>query len=563
MEELKIKLSNLPGEDDNFKCDICNNYLSISPILFNESIGYICGRCHKEGETEKYDSSVIFQIQSLYEKVAKYMIFPCRHSVNGCKKDLKWNEVQEHEDVSCEFKEIRCPFSVQFQIKYTEESYCAWEGKTSEFVNHLIENHNNYSSENLELVISRTESCGNRIFFSKIMESFVIVIMRYEETSGQYYFNIFMNASHTICKGYYYDVELLDEHEIKSIVLPGNNIKPVSILYSKNALEIEMESIHKLLKKPDKIIFRCKIYKIQGDKVELFNKNGDKAIKTPQKSDIIGGILPELKCFCGNLLYPPIRVCLNGHNCCVNCKQNITHCSQCNNTFLPGSNTTLEVLSLLPKYPCRNKVLGCGFEADCTTLQDHEYNCIFTEKNCILKCNNWKGTNTEMLAHIRSNHSFLNLNQVYTYDSKSKYSAIWFDNKLFLLTIDFKGIGNSLLIKLQCLGMVRAEYKYEFTLLNSYENIKLIMYHICQPLLYEAPQKKLEHQPQITKTEQTPIDFVPSTLNSFGSVTGTSATSCATGIFNFSKRTERFPTTFNLRILPQKSILGFFLKLVI
>ncbi|KAK9887467.1 hypothetical protein WA026_022614 [Henosepilachna vigintioctopunctata] len=91
------------GENGELNCSNCRNYLSIGPVLYNSIFGYICGRkpCAWLASSDGDNTN-----QVLYENVAKFLLFPCKFRGDGCVSELKWGEVEQHEEV-CEYKNLK------------------------------------------------------------------------------------------------------------------------------------------------------------------------------------------------------------------------------------------------------------------------------------------------------------------------------------------------------------------------------------------------------------------------------------------------------------------------
>ncbi|KAJ8929155.1 hypothetical protein NQ314_018179 [Rhamnusium bicolor] len=88
-------------EVDTLKCSICDNYLSMSPILIVSADGpdQVCGRC-KDIPKFKLIRNIAF------EKLAKFVKFPCIYEI--CPEKIAWGEARRHELI-CSQRNMRCP----------------------------------------------------------------------------------------------------------------------------------------------------------------------------------------------------------------------------------------------------------------------------------------------------------------------------------------------------------------------------------------------------------------------------------------------------------------------
>lgn len=68
-------------ENNLLRCNICTHFLSVSPVMHNDSLGSICGResCKQFTTLERKNYR-----QKAYEAVARFLNFPCMYKENGC-----------------------------------------------------------------------------------------------------------------------------------------------------------------------------------------------------------------------------------------------------------------------------------------------------------------------------------------------------------------------------------------------------------------------------------------------------------------------------------------------
>ncbi|KAK9877183.1 hypothetical protein WA026_016932 [Henosepilachna vigintioctopunctata] len=486
-----LLILNPDDENKEYRCDVCYKYLSISPILFSDRIGSVCGRCYNDEDLDLLSTETIFHIQKAYENIANYIIFPCIYHNNGCNKQLRWCEVRDHEEM-CDYKNIICPlsyptFNAQYECDPTD--ICEWKGINKDLIQHIRNSHSNCVSNSNELAIlsldedMRNDEC-NKILFFEVDGIFAIAVLYYFKNFECYYCNVLIDSSFKDCELFYYDLEILDITNKRCLILPGNKVDSLLgrnlTIKKKIGLELDIEMIKQFLKKSDIMTLSFKVMKVFKDKTEYLIKE---ASHESDKETLI----PDVNCPCGGYLFFPVNICKNGHNCCEVCKFTNGFCQKCKTGFMKKTNSTLGNITTLTKYSCKNKPKGCTYTFEYDDLFKHENNCNLTTKNCVLKCN-WKGTNQEMVKHMREKHCILQLKKENTFDQQvqSKSYPILFDNKIFILTIEYK-FECPLFISMQCLGLEKWDYEFEFRILSSSTSINLLSTHICQPLTFEFP----------------------------------------------------------------------------
>ncbi|KAL3270269.1 hypothetical protein HHI36_009322 [Cryptolaemus montrouzieri] len=179
------------NENSELKCAICRKCLSVQPILHNSVYGNICGRwkCNSLGNSKGQNHE-----QQAYENVARYLIFPCMYRDNGCNAELKWSDVQLHEE-ACQFKKFFCPLSNNAFLKQGEK-VCIWTGEISEFPNHVVESHSNrFFCESLVIDFQRNYTHEREIFFSKVLEDIILVIFHVNDSKSALFCKVWAGIS--------------------------------------------------------------------------------------------------------------------------------------------------------------------------------------------------------------------------------------------------------------------------------------------------------------------------------------------------------------------------------
>lgn len=157
-------------------------------------------------------------------------------------------------------------------------------------------------------------------------------------------------------------------------------------------------------------------------------------------------LLEELECpICSNYMISPIYICQGGHSICKECKQKIAKCGFCESPIGTTRNFTLEKLSGLVKYPCRNVNDGCSFIGDSTNIREHEASCSLLKVSCPLKRHtkcSWKGEESSVSGHVRVGHMGCSWISLKAYMCRNLNSTVYedfhlieHDNQLFKLCL--------------------------------------------------------------------------------------------------------------------------------
>lgn len=111
---------------NRLRCAKCNGYLTVTPIILQETGKSICGRCATKVPCEKNIRN------EAYEKVLKYTKIPCQYKQYGCKELLAADNIIEHEQ-NCAYGLHSCPLA--------EEDNCTWTGHRNEIKDHFTKKH--------------------------------------------------------------------------------------------------------------------------------------------------------------------------------------------------------------------------------------------------------------------------------------------------------------------------------------------------------------------------------------------------------------------------------------
>lgn len=89
---------------ENLVCDGCKKYLSVGPIKVYASRRVLCHRCVKNSYCDATDGAV----NSLYNRIADQLIFPCINRYEGCSDLLSYKDMLSHEK-KCVSGSYKCP----------------------------------------------------------------------------------------------------------------------------------------------------------------------------------------------------------------------------------------------------------------------------------------------------------------------------------------------------------------------------------------------------------------------------------------------------------------------
>lgn len=110
--------------------------------------------------------------------------------------------------------------------------------------------------------------------------------------------------------------------------------------------------------------------------------------------------LLELECpVCTNYMAPPIRQCTTGHSICERCRNKLSKCPLCQETFTQARNLTLESLASKMRYPCLNRNAGCRAKLALNERDTHEISCSYNNFKCAVERCSWSGQYDQIAMH--------------------------------------------------------------------------------------------------------------------------------------------------------------------
>ena len=129
-----------------------------------------------------------------------------------------------------------------------------------------------------------------------------------------------------------------------------------------------------------------------------------------ESTDLEQNLLNHLECpVCYELIRPPITMCVNGHNICNICKQQVSDCPKCKEEFVSARNLALEDLARQVMYPCKYRSNGCTENFNLDKIVVHEATCRYIPQVCpVAKLGigicSWSGSYNDIKAHLEENH---------------------------------------------------------------------------------------------------------------------------------------------------------------
>jgi hypothetical protein len=106
---------------------------------------------------------------------------------------------------------------------------------------------------------------------------------------------------------------------------------------------------------------------------------------------------------------PPIKLCVNGHKICENCRVIVHQCPTCGQGLIHERNLGLEDLARRVKYPCKYRSYGCTEMFDHDEIEGHQMNCLHIPQKCPVAklafgfCS-WTGNYSDIKGHVKENH---------------------------------------------------------------------------------------------------------------------------------------------------------------
>lgn len=352
-------LNVLSDEDaESLRCSKCQYYLNVPPIKSSvDGKVYQCGRCDN-------DDLKINIRNFAYEKIAKYMMFPCIYP--NCSVKVEYTKVQQHE-IECIYRTILCPNPDCEQIILCNK-----------IIDHFNECHKAAIMSDVALR------------FHKLDKGIDLGLLVHD---GQPYFCIVTSNGKFFKVGVY---------SVNSQVNQKFNIDLYTLTFQKRKVSLSGE---KIVTFDDKIhCIKCYLGKCnlkahwngvfsKGILFEISTELDVVSIRSILKSETIcykisietnkhlqvtienGDLIRRItECaICKEYMSPPINCCQTGHIICSNCQKTMSKCPTCLSSFISARNYAVEELCTNVIIPCQNTT--CDFVGGLKDLHIHEEKC--------------------------------------------------------------------------------------------------------------------------------------------------------------------------------------------
>lgn len=353
-----------------FRCKLCKLRLD-HPIMQVQQIGNICGSCYGRGVFT--DAVPDLQLEEDLTKV----IFPCKYQDRGCIFEASFLIVCYHER-RCNFRNRVCPLAY--------ESECGHK-LIPDLIVHFEDCHRHrvLQFEDNEVVVNNPlETCDIfylirlkfkyfllRIKLDNFRQLVLYAFYYFDHCNDPYTFNLHINSEYFTLTSISFNS--LHESEIDYIFNENHGLK----------MDLSM-------------------LKINLTNAVTFIANYEHA---PLKEE-----LKSFECpICFYYMVDEIHTCARGHSVCHVCKKKMVKCPSCSSSF-SGRNYSLETLSKVVKFPCKNSSL-CNKYITGNDYKTHSLNCSYEIHKCPFaktsdRCA-WKGLYHALLVHLRTTHEGL------------------------------------------------------------------------------------------------------------------------------------------------------------
>lgn len=311
---------NLRNDYRDLICSVCKKYLSVSPIFTSDDgKSNKCGRCTGRQYSEK-----TLMRNKTYEKLAKFMQFPCSESRN-CKEILAWGKVINHELV-CPFRPILCP-----------HSNCLETYEINTVLSHFCKKHKVYSESVIshdlcgkfgetDVILIDTKNCRFLACFLFEDEFLWINVFTLSTRETGYKFAVAFNSQ--TCKVEYnprfigtYSEDSCSTATIHSkFAIKQEFLKHLLDIDETNSMTIKLEILDRKEAKHSQLV---DIKNISFENMVL------KAIECP---------------ICFEIMRANIYLCYTGHSLCAKCKTKTSRCPTCISPYHNSRNYALEAL---------------------------------------------------------------------------------------------------------------------------------------------------------------------------------------------------------------------------
>ncbi|CAG9824091.1 unnamed protein product [Phaedon cochleariae] len=371
----------------SMKCCLCNNFLSVPPIMVLSKNGKQskCGRCKNNNEKPSICRNFTF------ENVAMDFSFPCIYK--DCNEMIPWKEVESHED-ACDKKTIKCPIYYQkcegiFQVRNLEEHCKRYHEKNIyyETFNYSIKASATMISfvlyDNYQFITTIATHNGiseiNVAFLKKINDVFTYDLQLISTRNDTFVTYKNQPTSKYDERNHHHRCIIYSECE-RMNGYPHAEVRdnaPVDILFKKVVL-VAVKSLFGDISR-----YRIKIVPNKEYRNNNKETSSDTAkIENPKNEvNIVDECLEKLKrqflCpICMEYMVDKIYNCEKGHVLCKNCKVQLTECPSCRIKLGEARCFPLENLADEVVLACLYSKNGCEFTEKLKLLSQHEKECV-------------------------------------------------------------------------------------------------------------------------------------------------------------------------------------------
>ncbi|CAH1176966.1 unnamed protein product [Phaedon cochleariae] len=373
------------------KCCLCNNVLSVPPIMILSQDGAQskCGRCKNN-----MDRPATFRNYT-FENLAKFSSFPCIYK--DCNKMIPWEEVENHED-ACDKKMIKCPYYHFQSCKRNVELRKLEEHWKSHEMNIHLSTYNSILSiigADSQLLIHE-----NHLFITMILNEkdvLKIYVASLKKINTCFTYNLKLSSTRSDDIFVIYVNQKIDKYNemdhcftclyyrylYSRCGLRGypHTKRQGSMYVDDDFKKIDLAVLKPLLGELSKI--KVDITIVSKNEYKDNNKASDTATVDIPKNDVnivdecLEKFKKQLQCpICMEYMIGKIYNCEKGHVLCDTCKLQLTECPSCRANLGESRSFPLESLADEVVLACVFSKNDCKFTGKLKLLSPHEKECV-------------------------------------------------------------------------------------------------------------------------------------------------------------------------------------------
>ncbi|KAF5289634.1 hypothetical protein FQA39_LY14992 [Lamprigera yunnana] len=416
MKMMKLK----PNLLQKLRCDRCEGYLRVAPIIATFDKCQICGKCYKILPLEDKKNCVRLHA---FETVAEILLFPCRYSNQGCQFLFKFNEMNNHE-LDCSFR-FYCSNSNEEGV-YEDIQLYNRESKVNRDLPKSV-------SDNIQLTFVASDICQN----VNVENNF---LLKYNATNTP-----------SILK---YSMQIVGK--------------------SGTFLQLTNKQFNNYTKSPIKMGIEGALY--LSDLQNIYSNvtiNDDASTSNVYLYDELSKPIQDKKASviypkcvtCNGVIKNEIYHCTIGHNICYNCKAN--NCTLCTSPI----NST-------PRYYCKNFAKGCSVYLFYTDLNLHIKDCEYGKFFCpfVKQCHEKCETLSHLKHHLKDGHTvYTTCTLVKQSSTKDEFWIILIFDSIFQCKFFYYDCNIEILVELVGAKRNVEKYKYEVVIESKHKQVAKIV----------------------------------------------------------------------------------------